>query len=112
MEPKNSLLKQYQHLFSYDGVELVFTDEALQAMAEKAVAKGTGARGLRSEMELLLRHLMFRIPGDTDIQKCVVTAEAVRGTGEIECIEGASRQADTGSSEESASTAKLSSART
>lgn len=87
VEPKNSLIKQYKHLFSYDGVDLEFTDDAIKAMAEKALEKGTGARGLRSEMEKLLRNLMFKIPGDEDIQKCVVTAEAVKGEAEIECLE-------------------------
>ena len=108
VEPKNSLLRQYQHLFAYDGVELEFTDEALQAMAQKAVNKGTGARGLRSEMERLLRRLMFEIPGDVNIRKCLVTAEAVRGEENIQCQEGDLLQRESANSTQSVVSTKLS----
>ena len=108
VEPKNSLTRQYQHLFAYDGVELEFTDEALQAMAEKAVDKGTGARGLRSEMERLLRRLMFQIPGDVTIQKCRVTAEAVKGEDEIICQKGEQLAAEPAQAETVNTASKLS----
>lgn len=107
-EPRNSLVKQYQHLFSYDGVELEFANEALLAIAEKAVSKGTGARGLRSEMERLLRHLMFQIPGDVSIQKCLVTAEAVRGEEDIQCHKVEQEKQTAVSEPESTITRKLS----
>ncbi|MDD6032461.1 MAG: ATP-dependent Clp protease ATP-binding subunit ClpX [Oscillospiraceae bacterium] len=77
-EPKNSLLKQYAELFSIDGVELVMGDDALQAVAEEAVKRKTGARGLRNVMEELLMDLMFQVPSDESIRKVIITPEAVR----------------------------------
>jgi ATP-dependent Clp protease ATP-binding subunit ClpX len=77
-EPKNSLIKQYQRIFSIDGVELVFEPEALHEVARLAIARGTGARGLRSIVEDVLLDTMFDIPGRKDVQRCIVTAAAVR----------------------------------
>jgi len=81
-EPKNSLIKQYQRIFSIDGVELEFEPEALHEVARLAIARGTGARGLRSIVEDVLLDTMFDVPGRKDVQRCVVTAAAVRKEAE------------------------------
>ncbi|EAU55010.1 ATP-dependent Clp protease ATP-binding subunit ClpX [Mariprofundus ferrooxydans] len=78
-EPKNALIKQYQALMQYDGVELSFSDDALEAIAEKALARKTGARGLRSIMESVMLDVMYDIPGMPDVEQCVVNADAVEG---------------------------------
>lgn len=82
-EPQNALTKQYQQLFTLDGVELDFTDDALRAIAQKAIAHGTGARGLRGVLENLLRKLMFTLPSEENVSRCVVTAEVVNGAADI-----------------------------
>lgn len=84
-EPKNALVKQYQQLFAYEGVELVFELDALAAIAEKAIERETGARGLRSIMEQILRKTMFDIPSVPGVQQCVIGAEAVNG-GEVRLV--------------------------
>jgi ATP-dependent Clp protease ATP-binding subunit ClpX len=76
-EPKNALTRQYQKFFSLDGVELVFAEEALSAIATKALARGTGARGLRSIIEESLLGVMFDLPSRTDVRKCVITKETI-----------------------------------
>ena len=81
-EPKNSLVRQDQKIFELDGVELVFETEALEAIAELALARGTGARGLRAIMEDVLVDIMFDLPGRTDVARCIVTAETVAKTAE------------------------------
>ena len=81
-EPKNALTKQYAKLMEYDGVELKFEREALEAMADKALALNTGARGLRSVMEGIMTQIMFQVPSDGTIETVTITADAVRGTGE------------------------------
>jgi ATP-dependent Clp protease ATP-binding subunit ClpX len=83
-EPKNALVKQYQQLFSYDGVTLNFDQEALIEIAHKAIERETGARGLRSILEHLLRKTMFDIPSRDDIEQCVITTETVTGNGEVQ----------------------------
>ena len=80
-EPKSALVKQYERLFELDGVSLEFTRDALVAVAKKAIARGGGARGLRSIMEKLMLDLMYEIPSRSEIQKVVVTREAVDGQG-------------------------------
>ena len=85
-EPKNALVRQYSQLFSYDQVELEFTDDALIAIAEQALARGTGARGLKGVLENLLQKTMFELPSDKDIIRCRVDQAAVNGSGEIELI--------------------------
>ena len=87
-EPKNALVKQYKSLFGLDGIELEFTDDALSAIAEKAVERKTGARGLRTIMEETLNKVMFDAPSDDTIRKITVTADAVNGVGEPEIICG------------------------
>ena len=78
-EPKNALVKQYQRYFQMDGVELVFTDDALRAIAEAAIKHKTGVRGLRTVLEETLMEVMYEIPGRGDVKKCVVNAESVTG---------------------------------
>ena len=78
-EPKNALVRQFQEFFSLDGVELVFTDDALKATAEEAKSHKTGARGLRTVLEDCLLDVMYEIPSRDDVKKCVVDANAVRG---------------------------------
>ena len=85
-EPKNALVKQYQQLFAYDGVALNFESDALIEIAQKAIERETGARGLRSILEHLLRKTMFDIPSRDDIEQCTITAENVRGEGEVNLI--------------------------
>ena len=77
VEPRNALTKQYQKFFSLDGVELVFAEEALAAIAAKALQRGTGARGLRSIIEESLLGVMFDLPSRTDVRKCVITRETI-----------------------------------
>ena len=79
VEPKNALCKQYQALLSMDGVSLEITDEALQRIAQKALEREIGARGLRAIMEKLMTGIMFQIPSDLSIQKVVITPECVGG---------------------------------
>lgn len=76
-EPKNSLVKQYQKLFELDGVKLEFDDDALKAIAEKALERKTGARGLRAIMESTMMDVMFDAPSDNTIQECRITRDAV-----------------------------------
>ncbi|EEH65425.1 ATP-dependent Clp protease, ATP-binding subunit ClpX [Actinomyces urogenitalis DSM 15434] len=79
-EPKNALVSQYEYLFSLDGVELVMTDEAIEAVAEMALARKTGARGLTSIVEEVLGDAMFEVPSMPEVGRVVVDADAVRGT--------------------------------
>lgn len=81
-EPKNSLVRQYQRLFEMDGVRLSFTDDALKEIARQALARETGARGLRSIMETTLLPIMFAIPEDEDTGEVVITAECAAGDAE------------------------------
>ena len=77
-EPKNALVKQYRKMFAIDGVELEFTDDALEAIADSAIARATGARGLRAILEEVLMPVMFDTPSDEGIKQIVVTSEVVR----------------------------------
>ena len=76
-EPKNSLVKQYKKLFKYDNVELEFEPEALNAIVDKAIERKTGARGLRAIVEDIMRDIMFEIPSDPKVEKCIITKETV-----------------------------------
>ena len=80
-EPKNAILKQYQKLLELDEVQLTFTDEALEAMADKAMKRDTGARALRSIIEDFMLDIMYEIPKDDNIGKVTITKEYVQGTG-------------------------------
>jgi ATP-dependent Clp protease ATP-binding subunit ClpX len=77
-EPRNALVKQYEKLFELDNVELEFTPEALQAIADQAVLRGTGARGLRAIMEEVLLSIMYEVPSRDDVARVVITDETVR----------------------------------
>ena len=79
-EPRNALVKQYQTLLSYDGVELDFDEEALKAIADKAIARKTGARGLRSIIEETLLVVLFEVPSEEGVVKVRITKDAVEGT--------------------------------
>ena len=81
-EPKNALVKQYKKLLEYDEVELEFEQEALEAVADKAIERSIGARGLRAVMEGLLTKIMYDIPSDPTIVKAVITKDCVEGKGE------------------------------
>jgi len=76
-EPKNALTKQYRKFFAYDGVDLFFAKDALQAIAKEALKLETGARGLRSIIESALMNVMFELPSRRDVSKCVVTREVI-----------------------------------
>ncbi|HWK92512.1 MAG TPA: ATP-dependent Clp protease ATP-binding subunit ClpX [Luteimicrobium sp.] len=76
-EPRNALVKQYQRMFEIDGVELEFEDEALDAIADQALLRGTGARGLRAIMEEVLQQVMFEVPSRDDVERVVVSREVV-----------------------------------
>jgi len=77
LEPKNALIKQYERFFNYDSIELVFTTDALGAIAHRALERATGARGLRSIIEAALLNVMFDLPSRKDVNKCVVTRETI-----------------------------------
>lgn len=81
-EPKSALIKQYQKLFEFDEVDLEFEEDAIGAIADKAFERKTGARGLRSIMESVMMDIMYQIPSDETIGKCVITKEAVEGVSE------------------------------
>ena len=90
-EPKNALVKQYTKVFEIDGVELEFEDEALNAIVEKAIERKTGARGLRSIIEEIMRDIMFEIPSNPNIEKCIITKETVLNKAEPKIIENVNK---------------------
>ena len=92
VEPKNSLVKQYQKLFEIDDVELVFEPEALEAIVDKAIERKTGARGLRSIIEEIMRDIMFEIPSNPNIEKCIITNETVVDNKEPEIVINENKQ--------------------
>ena len=83
-KPKNALVKQYKRLMEYDDVDLEFTQDALDAIADKAIERNIGARGLRAVMEGMLTQIMYDVPSDPTISKVVITKECVEGTGKPE----------------------------
>lgn len=85
-QPKNALIKQYQSLFALENVELEFTDDALAAIADQAIEKKTGARGLRSIVEELLLDSMYEIPSEQDIEKVIVDKDVVEGKSKAKII--------------------------
>ena len=76
-EPRNALVKQFQRFFQFDGIELVFADEALNSIADRALERETGARGLRSIIEEVLLEVQFELPSRRDVKKCVVTRDTI-----------------------------------
>ena len=85
-EPRNALIKQYQHFLAMDGVELEFEDGALTAIAEEALKRNAGARGLRAIIESIMRNVMYEVPCRDDVIKCIVTEETVREHAEPQMI--------------------------
>ena len=81
-DPKNAVIKQYMKLFGMDKVKLTFDDGALEAIAEDALAKHTGARGLRAIMEQLMMNLMFTLPSEDGVEEVVITRDFVKGDAE------------------------------
>jgi len=77
-QPKNALIKQFKRMLELDGVELVVTDDALEAVAEEALGRKTGARGLRTILEETLLDVMYEIPSRSDVVKCVINADTIR----------------------------------
>ena len=78
-EPKNSLIKQYQQIFRFEGVKLTFKEEALLEIAKKAIAKKTGARGLRTILEFILLKTMFHLPSQENVDEVIVDQDVVLG---------------------------------
>ncbi len=85
-KPKNSLVKQYKKLFEMDHVDLEFEDDALDAIVDKAIERKTGARGLRSILEEIMRDIMFEIPSNPKIEKCIITKDTIKKGGKPELI--------------------------
>lgn len=85
-KPKNALVKQYKKLFEIDGVELEFNEDALELIVDKAIERKTGARGLRSIIEEIMRDIMYEIPSNPKIEKCIVTKETVMGIAKPEVV--------------------------
>ena len=81
-EPKSALVRQYKRLFELDGVQLEFEEEALRAIAKKAIDRNTGARGLRAIMESVIMDLMYQVPSDNTIERCVITKDMVENQGD------------------------------
>ena len=94
-EPRNALVKQFQRFFSFDGIELVFAEESLRSVADRALERETGARGLRSIIEEVLLEVQFELPSRRDVKKCVVTKETIeRGLKPTLVTEAAPDEAD------------------
>ena len=91
VEPKNSLVKQYKKLFEMDNVELEFETDALNAIVDKAIERKTGARGLRSIIEAVMTDIMFEIPSDPTIEKCIITKETITMGKEPQVIRNENR---------------------
>ncbi|MBR5468658.1 MAG: ATP-dependent Clp protease ATP-binding subunit ClpX [Firmicutes bacterium] len=91
-EPKNAILKQYEYLFELDDVYLEFEEDAVKEIAKMAIERGTGARGLRAIVEGFISKIMYEIPSREDVEKCIITSDCVRGTGDAKYIINPERQ--------------------
>lgn len=91
-EPKNAILKQYEYLFELDDVYLEFEDDAVKAIAALAIERGTGARGLRAIVEGFMSDIMYEMPSNPELEKCIITPECVRGEGKPKYILNPDRQ--------------------
>ncbi|MBQ5589508.1 MAG: ATP-dependent Clp protease ATP-binding subunit ClpX, partial [Anaerotignum sp.] len=91
-EPKNALTKQYEYLFALDDVILEFKEEALRAIARKAMERETGARGLRSIVEEFINPVMYEIPTETTVERCIITEDVVNGKAQPEYIHNENRE--------------------
>ena len=85
-EPKNAITKQYEYLFDLDNVKLEFQEEALVEIARLAIERGTGARGIRAIVESFINKIMYEVPSDPNIEKCIITPECVRGKADAEYV--------------------------
>ena len=85
-EPKNAITKQYEKMLELDGVELIFDDKALEAIAETSLKRKTGARGLRAIMEKIMMDIMYKAPSDDTLKSCRITEDVVKGIGEPESV--------------------------
>ena len=94
LEPKNALVKQYQRFFNYDSIELIFMEDALWEIADKALDRDTGARGLRSIIEHALLDVMFELPSRKDVNKCVITKETIERNLKPTLVTEGGRDAD------------------
>jgi ATP-dependent Clp protease ATP-binding subunit ClpX len=95
-EPRNALVKQFHRFFSFDGIELVFSDDALSSIADKALERETGARGLRSIIEETLLDVQFELPSRRDVKKCVVTKETIEAGRQPTLVTEATPDAEAG----------------
>jgi ATP-dependent Clp protease ATP-binding subunit ClpX len=93
-QPRNAIVKQFQRLFAFDSVELVFTDQALELTADLALKQETGARGLRTIIEGALLDVMYEIPSRRDVRSCVITADVIRGLVEPELHDASGTRVD------------------
>ena len=91
-EPKNALVKQYKKLLEMDGVELEFEQEGLEAIVDKAIERKTGARGLRSIIESVMRDIMFDIPSNEKIEKCIITKDTIVNNAKPQIIENPNKE--------------------
>ena len=98
IKPKNALTKQYQKLFSYEGVELKFDDSALKAIAQQAIARNTGARGLRGVIESAMLDIMYEIPSKSNVKECIITDDVINKKAKPQLILGREVKPEGGSS--------------
>ncbi len=98
IKPKNALTKQYQKLFSYEGVELKFDDSALKAIAQQAIARNTGARGLRGVIESAMLDIMYEIPSKSNVKECIITDDVINKKAKPQLILGRDVKPEGGSS--------------
>jgi ATP-dependent Clp protease ATP-binding subunit ClpX len=88
MKPKNALVRQYQRLFEFENVKLEFTEDALRCIARQAIERKAGARGLRSILEHIMLDVMYEIPSQSNIKKCIVSEDVVTGKVPPEIVQG------------------------
>ena len=91
-EPKNALCKQYQKLLGMDGIELTFEEDAVRAIARKAIERRCGARGLRAIIEKVMMDTMFDLPGMKGVKKCIITVDAVNKVAPPTLVYGEEKQ--------------------
>jgi ATP-dependent Clp protease ATP-binding subunit ClpX len=88
MRPKNALVRQYQRLFDFENVKLEFTENALRSIARQAIERKAGARGLRSILEHIMLDVMYEIPSQSNIKKCIISEDVVSGKVPPEIVQG------------------------
>jgi ATP-dependent Clp protease ATP-binding subunit ClpX len=95
-EPRHALTRQFTRFFEFDGIELVFAEDSLEAIADRALERNTGARGLRSIIEDTLQDVQFELPSREDVSKCVVTRESIEKGQQPILVTDASRESSAG----------------